>query len=330
MWPTIVIVLYCALLITASLFGGWLPSMLRLTHTRMQLMMSLVGGLMLGVALLHLLPHGIVETDSLDYAARSCVLGLLTMFLIIRVFHVHQHGPVEELPDHDDVSHCERGHDHHDCEHPGHHDSHDAHQLSWIGLFAGLAIHSLLDGVAVGASLAAGIEHGATTGLIGFGTFLAVLLHKPLDSLSITSVMAVGNWSLKSQQRVNVLFSLICPVGAILTLYGVRGLGEGQHLAVGCALAFSAGVFLCISLADILPEIQFHQHDRVKLTTALLIGVAIAFAIGLFEPEHAHDRHASPATDTEQHDADQHDAHEHESNEPESPGDHSGHNHAHP
>jgi hypothetical protein len=42
-------------------------------------------------------------------------------------------------------------------------------------------------------------------------------------------------------------------------------------------------------LADILPEIQFHRHDRVKLFTALLVGVALAFAIGIFEPQHAHE-----------------------------------------
>ena len=27
-----------------------------------------------------------------------------------------------------------------------------------------------------------------------------------------------------------------------------------QHVALGCALAFAAGVFLCIALADLLPE----------------------------------------------------------------------------
>ncbi len=55
----------------------------------------------MGVALLHLLPHAVVETNSLDYAAWSCMLGLLAMFLTIRVFHVHQHGPVQEQGEHE-------------------------------------------------------------------------------------------------------------------------------------------------------------------------------------------------------------------------------------
>ncbi len=306
MWPSFLIVIYCTLLIIASLLGGWFPAMIRLTHMRMQLMMSLVGGMMMGVALLHLLPHAVVETNSLDYAAWSCTLGLLAMFLTIRVFHVHQHGPPPEAGDHHEPSHC--NHADHTCDHIAGQDDGDPRRLSWIGLFLGLAIHSVLDGVAVGASLVAGATHGTNWGMIGAGTFLAVLLHKPLDSLSITSVMAVSHWSMRSQHIVNGLFSLICPAGLLLTYFGVQSFGQWQHIAVGCALGFSAGVFLCISLADILPEIQFHRHDRGKLTAALLLGVALAFAIGLFESKHAHDQHTHDSAPQHDHDAE----HDHE------------------
>jgi zinc and cadmium transporter len=41
------------------------------------------------------------------------------------------------------------------------------------------------------------------------------------------------------------------------------------------ALAFSAGTFLCIALSDLLPELQFHSHDRLKLSVALLAGVVL-------------------------------------------------------
>ena len=154
----------------------------------------------------------------------------------------------------------------------------------------GLGVHSLFDGIAVAASVAAAAGHGEGGLLLGAGTFFAVLFHKPLDSLSITSVMAVGNWSPRARNLVNLIFSLVCPIGAFAFYYGMRELGERPaDWSVGCALGFSAGAFLCISLADILPEIQFHYHDRVKLTAALLIGVALSFAIGLAESEHAHD-----------------------------------------
>jgi zinc and cadmium transporter len=292
MWPSLLLALYCVLLLIASLVGGWLPGVVRLTHTRMQLMMSFVGGLMLGVAILHLLPHAVVQTGNLDHAAWSCILGLLAMFLIIRVFNVHQHGPVSE-PDGEGHGLAMHDHDHqhahHDCRHPAERDDARSHPFTWAGLFVGLGVHSLLDGIAVAASVAAAAGHGETGLLLGAGTFFAVLFHKPLDSLSITSVMAVGNWSPRARNLVNLIFALVCPIGAFAFFYGMRELGSGQQLVVGCALGFSAGAFLCISLADILPEIQFHYHDRVKLTAALLVGVALSFAIGLAESEHAHD-----------------------------------------
>ena len=86
---------------------------------------------------------------------------------------------------------------------------------------------------------------------------------------------------------VNLGFSLMCPLGAALFSLSVGRMIAPDQL-VGCALAFSAGVFLCISLGDLLPEIHFHSHDRVNLSAALLAGVLFAYVIGYLEPEHVH------------------------------------------
>ena len=56
-------------------------------------------------------------------------------------------------------------------------------------------------------------------------------------------------------------------------------------------MGFFADVFLCVSLYDILPKIQFHAHDRLELTAALLAGVGLAWGIGLFESDTAHSVH---------------------------------------
>ena len=55
--PVGVLILYCLLILLASLLGGWVPLLVRLTHRRMELLVSFVSGVMLGVAVLHLLPH---------------------------------------------------------------------------------------------------------------------------------------------------------------------------------------------------------------------------------------------------------------------------------
>jgi zinc and cadmium transporter len=54
---------------------------------------------------------------------------------------------------------------------------------------------------------------------------------------------------------------------------------------VSAALAFSAGTFLCIAMSDLLPELQFHQHDRGKLAAALMLGLAVAWGIGVLESQ---------------------------------------------
>ena len=80
----------------------------------------------------------------------------------------------------------------------------------------------------------------------------------------------------------------VSPLGAVLFVIGMGNLAEQQSLVVGCALAVSAGVFLCIALSDLLPEMEFHSHSRLPLTAALLTGVALAWLIGFAESEHAH------------------------------------------
>jgi zinc and cadmium transporter len=122
---------------------------------------------------------------------------------------------------------------------------------------------------------------------LGLGVFLAILLHKPLDALSITSLMRAGGWGGGARLAANLGFALLCPLGAVLFVWGV-GFLDDQAFVVGCALAFSAGVFLCISLGDLLPEVHFHSHDRVKLTLVFLVGIALAYGLRFVEPGFTH------------------------------------------
>jgi zinc and cadmium transporter len=249
-------------------------------------MMSFVAGLMLGIAFYHLLPHAILtlpEEGEADTAVWWLMIGLLVMFVLLRAFHFHQHGPQHE---HD--------HDHESGHHV--HDSHDqnASPLSWAGVGLGLALHTIIDGIALGAAIQAGGMAETPAGLLGLGVFMAIVLHKPLDAMSIASLMIAGGWGSKARMVVNVLFSLMCPLGALLFFVGIDSLSGDKDFLVGAALAFSAGVFICISLSDLLPEVQFHSHDRAKLTMALFVGIAVAYAIGLLEPGHAHEpRHSA-------------------------------------
>ncbi|MFO0957513.1 MAG: ZIP family metal transporter [Isosphaeraceae bacterium] len=77
------------------------------------------------------------------------------------------------------------------------------------------------------------------------------------------------------------------PLGVILFAVGLNLIGpEAAHRWTANALAFSAGTFLCIALSDLLPELHFHAHDRVKLSVALLGGFALMALTSLISPHH--------------------------------------------
>jgi len=277
----VLISMYGGLIILASLAGGWLPIAARLTHTRLQVAISFVAGLMLGVGLLHMLPHAWHQFRSIDRVVLWLVAGFLVMFFAQRFFHFHHHDVPDEAAEHDHFSHA----DHEHCEHSLAEQS--ARRLSWVGAAVGMTLHSLIDGMALAASVQAEAD-GA--GIRGLGAFLVILLHKPFDAMAISTLMRAGGRSKYSCHLVNGLFAVAIPVGVALFYFGVSQSGTVESDVLGAALAFAAGTFLCISTSDLLPEIQFHTHDRVKLSFALLAGLGLAVLIGRFETS-GHDRH---------------------------------------
>jgi zinc and cadmium transporter len=308
-WP--VLAVYCLLLVGASLAGGWLPRLLHLTHRRLQTAISFVAGLMLGMGLLHLLPHAAFELDSVDRAVQWALVGFLFMFLLQRFLHYHHHDLPEEDPDDE----CGCGHHHEPApaaapaappadDHAHSHDAHahtlaakSARQLSWVGTAIGLGLHSLTDGLALAAAVAAETKGEAHGIFFGIGAALAIILHKPFDSMAIFTLMGSQGTKPIVRNVVNFLFALIAPLGVALFFLGVQGFSGSAAVFIGTALAFSGGVFLCIACSDLLPELQFHSHDRMKLTLALAAGIGVAALIGKFELcGHAHEggSHAHP------------------------------------
>jgi zinc and cadmium transporter len=281
MTPALLLTIYCVLVLFASLAGGWLLLFMHLTHTRLQIAVSFVAGLMLGIALLHFLPDADAQLHSLDKTTAWMLGGFLAMFFVQRFFHFHHH----DLPEGDPEDCCEHDHDHH---HDHDEDEHvhtladkSAKQLSWIGTTLGLTFHSLLDGLA----LAAAIESGARgqARLAGLSVALVVILHKPFDAMAVSTLMTAGGKSRFSRHVLNVLFALATPLGALLFYIGANHLVGANVPLLGYALAFCAGSFLCIAGSDLLPELQFHSHDRFKLSGALLAGLAVAIIIGQLE-----------------------------------------------
>lgn len=278
--------IYCALVLAASLAGGWLLLIVRPTHSRLQIAISFVAGLMLGIATLHFLPDAEEQLHSIDRTVAWLLGGFLAMFFLQRFFHFHHHDSPEGDPEdcchdheHDEIETHDHGHEH---EHHAHTlADKSAQQLSWVGTALGMTLHSLLDGLALAASVEAG-AHGHAK-FAGLGVALVVILHKPFDAMAVSALMTASGSSRFARHLLNGLFALVSPIGAVLFYFGASHLADSNAAFLGCALAFCAGTFLCIASSDLLPELQFHSHDRFKLSIALIAGLSVAILIKHFE-----------------------------------------------
>lgn len=268
--------IYALIVAALSLAGAALPLYRRPSHDQLQLYLSAAAGALLGAALFHLLPESSEHIQT--GFGLPAVMGVVIVFLLQRYLAPHSHEPPKLAESgaeagtsaHDQLEHvhCEHGHEHrhghgHDS---GHHGMVSTGSL--VGILA-LSIHSFFDGVAIGA-----VSGEDAAGYSTLAVFLSVLIHKPLDGLSVSILLLNTGAQSRKLWFVQLVYALLVPLGS-LAFVATSGSISNQSAFVGYALAFSAGTFLAIALTDLLPEIQFHAHDRHKLSGAVALGLFI-------------------------------------------------------
>jgi len=217
-----------------SLIGGFLPLLRELSQRALALLLSFSAGVLLGAVFFHMLP----ETGRvLDDAGLPILAGFLLIFVMERFVFVHA---------------CEER----EC---------DIHQMG-IPAFLGISLHSLLDGIALGA--------GLMLPQLGPVVLLAVLIHKMPDSISISSILLSAGWERRKVATLSLLFSLTTPVGALLAFLFLRELSENN---IAVALGVSAGTFLAIATADILPQVHRIEPRNPLTLVFLIVGLAISW-----------------------------------------------------
>ena len=263
--PPVLLAAYAAAVFLASVAGGRLSEYGAMTHRRTQIVMSFVAGFILGIAVFHLLPHGLERIsgpNGFETAALWIMFGMVVMIVLLRAFDFHQHDFSAEAE-------ATRSHA-------------STRKGGLFGVALGLGLHTVTEGAALGASVRVGfVEEGMLPGL---AVCLAILLHKPLDAYSITGMMKHAGHPARARLVANLAYALICPLVAVGSYLGAGMLGPvAEGPLIGRALAFAVGAFVCISLSDLLPEIHFHRHDRGKLLVALSTGIGLAYGLYLVE-----------------------------------------------
>lgn len=152
--------------------------------------------------------------------------------------------------------------------HPCHEEECEVHHLGLIS-FIGLAFHSFLDGVAI----SVGFE---TSKSIGILTTIAILLHEVPEGITITGVLLHFNLDRKKIWLYSLIVALATPIGAIISYFFLKNISKE---ILGAMLSFTAGSFIYIAAADLLPQTH-KSHHKVNfiyflcgITCVLLLGV---------------------------------------------------------
>ena len=123
-----------------------------------------------------------------------------------------------------------------------------------MSTFGGLFLHSFFDGFAIGAALQ--FEHA-----LGILVFVAVLLHKIPEGLTIASVMLAARHS----RRTALIASAAVGCATLLGVAAVPIIARDSEILLGYALAFSAGIATYVGATDLVPEINASRNRVVPV-----------------------------------------------------------------
>jgi zinc and cadmium transporter len=293
--------LYSVSILLISMAGGYVPFIGgKISHSRLQLYLSISAGFMLGASFFHVMPEAMKLSGEAGFGWWMS-LGVVGLFCIERFIAPHSHelnGGGHHTHHEHEKHHHEHEQQFHDPKDPGDHRAAAPAVAGWMAVL-GLTIHTFMNGVGLAGSVVADLKNLAA--LPGLPMFLAIFLHKPADALAISTVLSRKGVARDRIALVQFLFGCMVPLGAIAFWVAQSAVAEVlRNQITGAALAFSSGTFLFIALSDLLPEVQFHRHDRAKLFFALVCGVAFMGGIAVLEdmgnPDHDNgDHHAAPA-----------------------------------
>ncbi len=148
-----------------------------------------------------------------------------------------------------------------------HHEPH-GHGPNMVGVWLGDTLHNLIDGVAIGAAFL--IEPA-----FGKATAIAVAAHELPQEMADFTLYVKAGFSRSKTISLNLLSSLTTVVGGI----GVYLLGDFLSGVEPYILAFTAGMFLYIALADLIPELHHttKKRDTVRQLISFIGGIFVAY-----------------------------------------------------
>jgi zinc and cadmium transporter len=231
-------------LVSAFSFAGMLALIMspRRLAGAVPFLISLAAGALLGTAFGHLLPESVEQIGKGRKLSSLLLAGFAGFFILEKILsawfdHDHTHEKNPSATNHPLVA----------------------------NILIGGAIHSFIDGLAIGTAYAAGTH-------LGIVATIAVMLHEGPHHIGDVGILIHGGIGVRRAVFLNLLASGASAAGALLVLF----IGTRAESVTMAMLPFTTANFIYLGAASLVPTL--HQERNVKrsiLQTALFVGGAV-------------------------------------------------------
>jgi ZIP family zinc transporter/zinc and cadmium transporter len=224
----------------AEVLGGFLVLFRKQwPRTIQEYLLGLSAGFILALVFLELVP------ESMSQVGGAAPLLMLAGYAFLHFF------------EHTIVGHLHFGEE-------THHDVMLSRMASY-STFGGLMVHAFFDGFAI----SAGMQFDFFLGLL---IFIAVLLHKIPEGLTVATVMLAADLP----RRTALIASVAVGASTLVGVGSVFLLADLNREIVGMAFAFSAGIATYVGASDLIPEINHSRNRLIPLT--VFVGMVLFYA----------------------------------------------------
>jgi zinc and cadmium transporter len=223
-------------------------------------LVSVSAGILLGTALLHVLPEAF-ESQAGAHELFIALLGGLLFFWLLEKAELYRHGH------------------HHGGDGHGHHHHFDEEQAGRGGysILIGDAIHNFCDGVIIAAAFLTDVQ-------LGVMTAIAVVAHEIPQEAGDYIVLRNAGFSRGRALAFNALSGLSAVLGGVV---GYFAMGPFETL-FPYLLVVAASSFVYVAVADLLPQMQQRLSGRETALQILLLGSGLGIVLVVSGMRHAH------------------------------------------
>ena len=223
-------------------------------------LVSLSVGVLLGTALLHVLPEAFESKVDPHHLFMTLLGGLLFFFLLEKA-ELYRHGH------------------HHEGDGHRHHHDFDAGQAGRGGwsVLVGDSIHNFCDGIIIAAAFLADTQ-------LGLVTSLAIIAHEIPQEVGDYIVLLNAGFSRGKALLYNAISGLASVVGGVLGYFIV---GPWEDLFPYLLVAASSS-FVYVAVADLLPQLQQRLPLRATLAQLGWIGAGLVLVTAVKGLLHSH------------------------------------------